>query len=83
VPGEKEKENPFGDIDRVFNETLERQLALVKAIDEMDDDLNTWEAGFIQSVLDQLTINKRPLTQTQLDKLHEIADQYGIDRDEA
>lgn len=75
-------ENPFGDIDRAFNETLERQLALAKALDVMEDDLNTWEAGFLQSILDQLQIDKRPLTQRQLDTLHKMCDQYGIDRDE-
>lgn len=74
--------NPFGEIEKQAADVLMRHLALAIALDLMEDDLNTWEAGFLQSVLDQLRVDKRPLTQKQIDKLYEMADQYGIDRDE-
>ena len=74
--------NPFGEIEKTVAETLAAQLVIAEALDAMDKDLNTWEAGFLQSVLDQLKIRKRPLTQTQLDMLYKLHDHYGIDRDE-
>ena len=74
--------NPFGEIEKSVAETIATQLALVEELDGMDRDLNTWESGFVQSVLDQLKIDKRPLTQRQLDTLYKMCDEYGIDRDE-
>ena len=74
--------NPFDEIEKSLTETLAAQLALVEALDAMEDDLNTWECGFVQSILDQLKIDKRPLTQKQLDTLYKLCDEYGIDRDE-
>ncbi len=75
-------ENPCGEIDRAFNETLAAHLKLAEALDSMEDDLNTWEAGFLQSILDQLRIDKRPLSQKQIETLYKMCDEYGIDRDE-
>jgi hypothetical protein len=74
--------NPFGDIDREFAETLAKHLSMAEALDGMEGDVNTWEAGFLQSVLDQLRIDKRPLTQNQVEKLNEMCTQYDIDTED-
>jgi hypothetical protein len=72
---------PFGDIDKVFNEALKKQLDAALSLDQMDQDVNTWEAGFLQSILDQLRIDKRPLSQKQIDKLREMCEHYEVEVD--
>lgn len=75
-------ENPFGEIDRAFNEALQKHLALALDLDGMDEDVTSWEAGFLEDIIVRLRDKKIPLAQGQIDKLYEICDRYGVDRDE-
>lgn len=75
-------ENPFGEIDRAFNETLQKHLDLALELDRMDEDVTSWEADFLQSIIARLRDKKIPLTQGQIDTLYKMCDQYDIDRDE-
>jgi len=74
-------QNPFGDMDRVFQRTLEIQLETVRAIDGLDQDLNTWESTFLDSVIKQLENEKRPLSQKQLEVVRRLCEQYDVECD--
>lgn len=69
--------NPFEDINRAIEEAVARQLEIVKELDSMEVDVTTWEANFLDTVIKQLN-GKTPLTQTQLETLHRMCNQYEI-----
>lgn len=75
-------ENPFGEIDRAFNEAIQKHLDLALELDRMDEDVTAWEADFLESTIVRLRDKRIPLTQGQIDTLYKICDQYGVDRDE-
>ena len=77
-----DKSNPFGDVENEFSKSLARHLAMAEALDAMEQDVNTWEAGFLQSILDQLRVDKRPLSQKQVEKLNDLCSQYDIDTED-
>lgn len=69
----------FEDVEAAVAALIEKQLALALELDQMEADVNPWEAGFLNSILDQLRIDKRPLSQRQLDVLHRMLSEYDID----
>jgi hypothetical protein len=69
----------FDDVEKVVAEAITRQLELVRELDAMEIDVTAWEADFLQTVLNQLNDLRRPLTQTQLEILHRMCNQYEID----
>jgi hypothetical protein len=72
--------NPFGDIDRAFDETLKQQLELLKELDEMENDVTEWESSFLDSVLKQLE-KKIPLSQKQIEIVRRMSEQYDVECD--
>lgn len=74
--------NPFGDIDRQYAETMKKHLDLALELDSMEEDVTSWEAGFLNDIIIWIRDKKQSLTQPQLDTLYKICDRYGIDRDE-
>lgn len=70
--------NPFEDLNREIEESVSKQLELVKELDTMDVDVTSWEAGFLDNALKQLE-KKIPLSQPQLDVLHRMCQTYDID----
>jgi hypothetical protein len=74
-------QNPFGDIERAFTETLRAQLETVRELDGLEQDLNTWECSFLQDVLNQLEKSKRPLSQNQIEVVRRLCEDYNVDFD--
>lgn len=72
-------ENPFEDVERAIAEAIERQLEIISQLDTMEVDVTSWEADFLQNVLNQLKTDRKPLTQGQLEILHRMCDQYDIE----
>ncbi len=70
--------NPFEDVEKAIGEAVARQLELVRELDAMEVDVTPWEADFLSNVLQQLE-KKTPLTQSQLDVLHRMCNQYDIE----
>lgn len=70
--------DPFEDVERGIRAAIERQLAQVKALDEMDRDVTSWEAGFLDSVLKQLKVG-RPLSQKQIETLNNMSTKYEVE----
>ncbi len=75
-------ENPFGDIDRQYAETLKKHSELAHELDAMEEDVTSWEAEFLESIILRLDEKKLALTQKQIERLYELCDKYDIDRDE-
>ncbi len=73
--------NPFGDMDRAFDETLKQQLELLKELDEMDAEVSSWEADFLQTTLVQLQKAKRPMSQRQIETVRRMCEQYDVSCD--
>jgi len=73
--------NPFDDVERAVAEIVARHLDQVRAIDRADIEVNSWEAEFLSSVLEQLEDKKKPLTQKQMDVVRNMATRYEIDID--
>jgi hypothetical protein len=72
-------ENPFEDVERAVAEAIARQLELVRELDAMEVDVTPWEADFLNNVLQQLEKDRRALTQTQLETLRKMCEQYDIE----
>lgn len=73
-------ENPFEDVEAQAAEESERHLEMARALDGMEQDVTSWEADFLDSVLRQLQIRGVPLTTKQADILEEMYERYGPDR---
>lgn len=73
-------ENPFGEIDRAFNEALQKHLDVAKELDAMETDVTSWEASFLESIIKQLE-GRTPLSQKQIDVLHRMCEAYEIECD--
>lgn len=70
--------NPFGDIEREAQEQRQKHLAMAEALDFLDEEVTSWEAEFLDTVLKQLHEGKRALTQKQIDVLNRMCDEYGV-----
>lgn len=69
---------PFDDCE--FDEDeRERQLAAVKALDEMDEDVTSWEAGWLESAIRRLRDEKLPLTPAMLTVLKSMCEKYDVE----
>ena len=60
-------------------EELERQLEVVLALDGLDEDVTSWEAGFLDSAIKRLRDQKLPLTPPMLAVLKSMCEKYGVD----
>lgn len=69
--------NPFDDVERAVSAAIASQLAQTKALDEMETDVTSWEADFLDSCLKQLKAG-RALSQKQIEVLNRMSDQYGV-----
>lgn len=69
--------NPFDDVERAASAAIASQLAQVKALDEMETEVTSWEANFLDSCLKQLGAG-RALSQKQIEVLNRMSDQYGV-----
>ena len=67
----------FDDVERAVSALVASQLAQAKALDEMEVDVTSWEAGFLESCLRQLQAG-RALSQKQIEVLNRMYDQYGV-----
>ena len=67
----------FDDVERAVSALVASQLAQAKALDEMEVDVTSWEAGFLESCLRQLQAG-RALSQKQIEVLNRMSDQYGV-----
>lgn len=67
----------FDDVERAVSALIASQLAQAKALDEMEVDVTSWEAGFLESCLKQLQAG-RALSQKQIEVLNRMSDQYGV-----
>lgn len=70
--------NVFGDIERESEDEMAAHLAMAEDLDKMERDVNSWEAGFLESVLVRLKKEKLPLTETQVKTLKEMHEKYGF-----
>lgn len=71
--------NPFEDVERKANEELDRYLALARALDEMEGDVTSWEAEFLDTIIKQLRDERRMLSQKQIETLNRMCEQYGVE----
>lgn len=69
--------DPFEDVERGVQALVASQLAQAKALDEMEVDVTSWEAGFLDSIMKQLRAG-RALSQKQIETLNRMSDQYGV-----
>jgi hypothetical protein len=74
-------DNPFGDVEREAVLLIERQLSVANELDQMDADVSSWQADFLENVIRQLRDHKRPLSQKQIDVLHQMCGQYDVECD--
>jgi hypothetical protein len=51
---------------------------MAEALDGMGEDVNSWEAEFLDTILKQLREGKHGLSQKQIDVLNRMCDQYGV-----
>ena len=72
-------EGSFGDVEKAAEAELQKQLDLVREVDQMDEDVNSWEAEFLDSLLKRLDEEKIPLTSKQLEILHLMRKKYGLE----
>lgn len=72
--------NPFEDVEREAAVDSARHLEMAQELDQMDRDVTSWEAGFLDDILRQLEIRKIPLTPGQAVKLGEMYEFYGLGR---
>ena len=71
---------PFDDCDwNEEPEELERQLEAVLALDGLEEDVTSWEAGFLESAIKRLRDDKRSLTSPMLAVLKSMCEKYGVD----
>ncbi len=75
------EKNPFEGMEEELDETLKQQLDLIKELDEMDSEVTSWEADFLQTALVQLQKAKRPMSQTQIEIVRRMCDQYDVSCD--
>lgn len=61
------------------SEERERQLAAVEALDGLEEDATSYEAGFLESALRRLREQKLPLTPKMLAVLKSMCERYGVD----
>jgi hypothetical protein len=76
-----DKNNPFGDVENEARKMVDRQLAVVKELDELENDVTSWEADFLENVIVQLRDRKIPLHQGQIDVVHQMCERYDVDCD--
>ncbi len=69
--------DPFEGVERGIQAAIESQLAQAKALDEMEVDVTSFEASFLDSVLKQLRAG-RALSQKQIDLLNRMSNQYEV-----
>lgn len=69
--------NPFDEVQNAAAAAVARQLAQVEALDQMETEVTSWEAGFLDSALKQLRAG-RALSQKQIEVLNRMSDQYGV-----
>lgn len=69
----------FDDVEKAAEAELQKQLDLVREVDQMDEDVNSWEAEFLDSLLKRLDEEKIPLTSKQLEILHLMRKKYGLE----
>lgn len=67
----------FDDVERAVSALVASQLSQVQALDRMEVDVTSWEAGFLESCLKQLQVG-RALSQKQIEVLNRMSDQYGV-----
>lgn len=71
----------FDDVERAVGAIVAKHLEQVRAIDRADVTVNSWEAGFLDTVLRQLETQGKPLTQNQMEIVRRMAADYDIDID--
>lgn len=69
---------PFGDIEREAEEERARHLGMAEALDSMEEDVDSQEADFLESVLRRLRDEKRTLTEPQARWLEGMHEKYGL-----
>ncbi len=57
---------------------LKDDLALAKLVDGGPESLNSWESGFLESILGRLEKDREPLTPAQRKKLEQIAEDHNV-----
>ncbi len=67
----------FKEIEREAEKLIKKHLETVEALDAMEDDVDSYEAGFLETALRQLR-EGRGLTQRQIEFLNSMSDKYGI-----
>lgn len=71
---------PFDDCDfESGDEERERQLEAALALDGLDEDVTSYEAGFLDSAIKRLRNDKLPLTPNMLAVLKSMCQKYGVD----
>lgn len=68
----------IADRQKMRHEQYRTDMASWERVDRMADPLNTWEATFMESIIEWLSNGDQPLTDLQRKKLNEIASDHGV-----
>lgn len=70
--------NPFGDVEREAEDERLKRLEMAVALDSMEVDVTSWEAGFLDRIIKKLRDQKLGLTQREIEILNQMCEQYGV-----
>jgi hypothetical protein len=72
----------FGDMDDFLREDKfgpsDSDKTLAKDLSNIDDGLNDWEVGFVESIVKRVEDERMPLTENQRTKGNQILERLGL-----